>query len=208
MPFLFSCNKESAPDCTITSPASGDEIIKGALIIIKADAEDEDGNVTEVRFEIDQVEVSSVSNYPFNYEWNTSGINLGSYSIKATAEDNDGNTSSDEITVLLSVNTIDGGYKPHAAFIADFTAVSAGSTIQFTDLSSNDPESWNWSFGDGETSDSQNPTHIYDNIGLYTVSLAVSNGSGFDEETKIDYITVTSKDGTSGTATYLMIVPN
>jgi len=54
------------------------------------------------------------------------------------------------------------------------------------------PTSWFWEFGDGNTSTEQNPTHIYENPGLYTVSLTVSNQYGSDSETKIFYVEVTS----------------
>jgi len=54
------------------------------------------------------------------------------------------------------------------------------------------PTSWFWEFGDGNTSTEQNPTHIYSNPGLYTVSLTVSNQYGSDTETKTFYVEVTS----------------
>lgn len=36
---------------------------------------------------------------------------------------------------------------------------------------------WNWKFGDGNTSQEQNPSHTYSSPGSYTVSLTVTNGS-------------------------------
>ncbi|RLF39344.1 MAG: hypothetical protein DRN12_07110, partial [Thermoplasmata archaeon] len=47
-------------------------------------------------------------------------------------------------------------------------------TISFIDTS-NDPDivSWNWSFGDGNTSNEQNPTHRYADDGIYNVTLEV-----------------------------------
>jgi len=37
--------------------------------------------------------------------------------------------------------------------------------------------SWQWDFGDGDTSSLQNPTHVYNNAGNYTVQLTVSSGN-------------------------------
>ena len=37
--------------------------------------------------------------------------------------------------------------------------------------------SWSWEFGDGQTSNAQNPVHVYDGGGYYTVTL-----TGTDEE--------------------------
>ncbi len=50
--------------------------------------------------------------------------------------------------------------------------------------------SWNWNFGDGQTSTQQNPSHIYTSDGNYTVSLTVGDGTSENVETKIDYIKV------------------
>ncbi|MGJ8666955.1 MAG: HYR domain-containing protein [Patiriisocius sp.] len=38
--------------------------------------------------------------------------------------------------------------------------------------------SWNWDFGDGTTSTLQNPTHIYEDSGLYNVSLNITDDFG------------------------------
>ena len=80
--------------------------------------------------------------------------------------------------------------------VADFTATpSSGNApldVQFTDLSTNMPTSWSWSFGDGATSDQQNPVHEYTAAGTYMVNLTVSNTAGSDSEEKPGYITVTA----------------
>jgi len=47
-----------------------------------------------------------------------------------------------------------------------------GNDIQFTDGSVGNPTSWNWSFGDGSTSSSQDPTHAYNSEGSYTIYFA------------------------------------
>ena len=63
-------------------------------------------------------------------------------------------------------------------------------TVDFTDLSTNNPTSWTWAFGDGGTSTAQNPSHTYA-VGTYTVALMATNARGSDTETKVNYITVT-----------------
>ncbi|MDD4148549.1 MAG: M4 family metallopeptidase [Bacteroidales bacterium] len=62
--------------------------------------------------------------------------------------------------------------------------------IQFTDNSFNFPTSWNWEFGDGNTSNEQNPKHFYEQNGTYTVSLTGTNEYGSNTLTKTDYIIV------------------
>jgi len=55
------------------------------------------------------------------------------------------------------------------------------------------PYSYEWDFGDGNTSTGQNPVHAYKAAGSYTVSLTVTDDRGnTDTETRSEYITVLS----------------
>jgi len=66
-----------------------------------------------------------------------------------------------------------------------------GTAMQFTDLSSPQPNSWLWNFGDGTSSTLQNPSHLFTTPGNYTVTLtAFYAGSCQGTEVKTDYITV------------------
>ncbi len=47
--------------------------------------------------------------------------------------------------------------------------------LQFSDASTGSPNEWFWDFGDGSTSQLQNPTHSYQAPGTYTVTLYASN---------------------------------
>lgn len=90
---------------------------------------------------------------------------------------------------------ISGGpvvYPPVADFSASATTITAGESVTFTDLSTNTPTAWSWSFTGGTpaTSTTQNPTITYNTAGTYTVSLTASNSGGSDTETKTGYITV------------------
>ncbi|HDO27801.1 MAG TPA: PKD domain-containing protein [Bacteroidetes bacterium] len=51
--------------------------------------------------------------------------------------------------------------------------------INFTDLSSGNMDYWNWDFGDGKESLEQNPSHIYEFPGTYTVTLNIFDSLGF-----------------------------
>ncbi|MBS3740927.1 MAG: T9SS type A sorting domain-containing protein [Candidatus Cloacimonetes bacterium] len=79
-----------------------------------------------------------------------------------------------------------------ANFSADVTWGTVPFTVNFSDLSRpiDDPiTSWVWDFGDGEFSESQNPNHEYDSVGVYNVLLTVSTDSkASDNHTKNDYI--------------------
>jgi subtilisin family serine protease len=64
---------------------------------------------------------------------------------------------------------------------AAFTYTVDELTVAFTDQSS-DPDgwivSWAWTFGDGNASTAQNPTHTYGTDGTYSVTLTVTDNEG------------------------------
>jgi PKD repeat protein len=98
------------------------------------------------------------------------------------------------------------GAAPFARFSGTPTTGTSPLTVAFTDLSANTPTSWNWSFGDGNTSTLQNPSKVYSSPGTYTISLAATNIAGSNSTTKLNYITASSAAlvpvaGFSGTPT-------
>lgn len=98
----------------------------------------------------------------------------GTYFVCLTIMDNTGchNTSCHHITVEQYVQN-----DCHAAFV--FEQISNTLTINFTDSSSSQNLiiSWLWDFGDGSSSDLQNPTHTYSHDGNYYVCLTISDSS-------------------------------
>jgi len=86
---------------------------------------------------------------------------------------------------------------PVADFIASSTSICTGNAITFTDVSTNQPTSWSWTFTGGTpaTSTTQNPTITYNTPGTYDVQLVVTNGQGSDTELKTMHIVVGSSGG-------------
>lgn len=78
---------------------------------------------------------------------------------------------------------------PVANFVADVTNTCNG-LVNFTDLSTFAPNAWTWNFGDGGTSNAQNPSHTYFTNGTFTVTLSATNAIGTNAITKTNYITV------------------
>ncbi len=66
----------------------------------------------------------------------------------------------------------------------------ASVTTQCSDLSTLNPIQWRWDFGDGTTSILINPTHTYNSVGTYTITLTVTNSGGTSTTSKVGYIEV------------------
>src|SRR5512140_680862 len=65
-----------------------------------------------------------------------------------------------------------------ASFVFSPTTPGPGQTVQFADTTPGDPTSWNWSFGDGSTSNVKNPSHVFLRASTYTVTLTSSGSFG------------------------------
>jgi len=89
-------------------------------------------------------------------------------------------------------------YPPKADFRASKTATIARDTISFTDLSTNAPIGWYWSFPGAVPSISKDkrPVVKYEKAGVYSVSLLSYNNDGSSHISKTSYITITYKTGT------------
>ncbi|UCH43708.1 MAG: DUF4349 domain-containing protein [Dehalococcoidales bacterium] len=76
---------------------------------------------------------------------------------------------------------------------ANKTSVDEGEKVRFYGeaFGGFPPYSYQWDFGDKNTSTEENPVHTYRSDGSYTVSLTVTDDRGnTDNETRTDYITV------------------
>ncbi|MBU0763909.1 MAG: hypothetical protein KJ607_03635, partial [Bacteroidetes bacterium] len=113
---------------------------------------------------------------PFSFLWasgattqNLTGLCAGNYCATAT----DAFACKDSVCIHL-VNP------PDTSCAAEFSWTRIGLT-QFIFHGINaqgDVNSWHWDFGDDTYSASQNPTHIYAGLGIYTVCLAIETSTG------------------------------
>jgi PKD repeat protein len=90
----------------------------------------------------------------------------GDYAVTLTVENKCGFSDSAPQTVTIAE------IAPVVSFTHD-APKCLGQPVTFTDTG--DPTSWQWDFGDGNTSTLQNPTHNYVAKGTYTVTLTASN---------------------------------
>jgi hypothetical protein len=79
-----------------------------------------------------------------------------------------------------------------AQFTVDTVIGKIGLEVNFTDKSTGLPTDWKWDFGDGEYSTEQNPTHIYNQEGVYSIILKVENNDSRDSIIKKNLILVSN----------------
>lgn len=121
-------------------------------------------------------------------------VPLGIYHMAVTAYDLEADGDHDwrqgHESWFSRVETVIIGDTPQASFYAQPLSGTPPLTVDFTDTSTGDFDSWYWTFGDGETSTEQHPTHVYTAMGAFTVTLTVDGPTGSDSDTKPGYITV------------------
>jgi PKD repeat protein len=112
---------------------------------------------------------------------------IGTYYAQLTATSSSGSNTSQPVTIYVVSSAV-----PIVDFSGAPTSGSAPMSVQFTDLSAalGGVNAWNWSFGDGNYSNSQNPVHIYSSGGQYSVTLVATSGAFSNVTSKTGYISV------------------
>jgi PKD repeat protein len=125
--------------------------------------------------------------YPTSWIWNFGDG-------KGSSDQNPVHTywSSGEYTVMLTssndygTSDVSKAYLIHvipslkAKFTADPKEGKAPLVVKFSDVSTGNPETWSWNFGDGSTSSMPNPVHAYSTPGAFHVNLTVTRGFNKD----------------------------
>ncbi|MHC1571345.1 MAG: PKD domain-containing protein [Methanosarcinales archaeon] len=175
----------NSPVANAGGPYTGSE---GSSIAFDGSASyDPDGSIVSYEWEFGDGTTDSGVSPTHTY------LHDGTYTVTMTVIDDDGALDSDTTSAVIT------DLDPVAGFTALPRSGTAPLAVSFTDLStSHDGISrWEWDFdGDGRVdSTAQNPIHVYDEGGTYTVSLTVHEADGdHDTETRLDYISVTSSN--------------
>ncbi len=103
---ILNCDDSSTkpndlPTCSIISPNTNSEYTAGETINIAVNAQDEDGDIKEVRIYLDDNYQGKVETPPYNYALTTAGLNEGTYTIKAVAYDDKNDFEEAEIQVFI-----------------------------------------------------------------------------------------------------------
>lgn len=116
-------------------------------------------------------------------------LTLGSFTVSLTATNAFGMDTETKTAYITITNRI----APTVDFTADPVVVIEGETVDFTALVTQGSlliTETNWTFGDGGSSSDENPSYVYTDEGVYTVSLEVTTAAESVTETKTAYITV------------------
>ena len=117
------------------------------------------------------------------HTYTSSGVYTVSLTVRDENENSDTETKTNYIYVDNAVPTA-----PQAEFFARYFGVNLPLSARFYDQSLGNITSWHWDFGDGSTSEEQNPIHTYENEGTHTVTLTIIGPDGSDFKTKTNYV--------------------
>jgi PKD repeat protein len=86
----------------------------------------------------------------------------------------------------VSLPDCSSNIQPTPSFTFSPTQPDEGGTVTFTDRSTdadNNISQWRWAFGDGTTSSERHPEHLYQDSGIYPVTLTVTDSAGAEVST-------------------------
>jgi gliding motility-associated-like protein len=118
------------------------------------------------------------------YQWSNGSselaTTLGVGTHIVTVTDSVGCIASSEITVVSSSPSAGISLNSDVITTENQLSLQSASTAGLYPINS-----WNWSFGDGSTSNIENPSHIYSEVGNYIVTLVVTDELGCTDTTFI-----------------------
>ncbi|NLJ07441.1 MAG: PKD domain-containing protein [Sphingobacteriales bacterium] len=180
--YTFTVNGLHKVCLKVSNPGGSDSICKNITLLKVPPISD---------FEIDTTQDPKIvftdksKNIPTNWMWDFDDNGAKAYTQNATHTFSQNGT----YNVCLQVYNAGGFHTacksvtirkipPKALFTAD---TNADPVINFYDLSSNQPTSWKWDFGDGSgTSSIKNPSYKFQKNGVFNVCLKVTNLGGSD----------------------------
>lgn len=127
----------------------------------------------------------------------------GNYEVSVSSKGTDCWTAPKRILVRIAEELLQSNFEYHAdqggGIIVSNEDIQIQENVDFEDLSQGNVLIWDWNFGDGSSSNEQNPRHVFQDKGTYTVTLMTTDTIGCQSTYSI---TVEVKDD------YLLMMPN
>ncbi|WP_276168404.1 PKD domain-containing protein [Zobellia alginiliquefaciens] len=197
--------EEVVVDVSDTEPVTTPEEIKNSAPIAILDATPLSGNVPlQVTFignnSTDDV---SVVNYSWNFKNGKTSNEAnptftfdeaGSYDVELTVKDEKGLSDSKSVTITVKAKDNEA---PIAKLTANLTGGSAPLKVNFDGSSSTDDQKvikYSWDFKDGSSSNDIEPTHTFEEKGVYDVELTVEDESGLTHKNVISIDVTAEQD--------------
>ncbi len=164
----------------------------GQALSANADGNDLGGYEASVRTPVTLYGIATGGVPGYTFEWDINGQTLtgqtveysfdeaGTYTVELTVTDSEFNTATDTATVYVAgldelVAKAGGPYQTTADELVQLIGQATGGKA---------PYAYTWEFGDGTTPvTAQNPLHVYEAEGTYTVTLTVTDSYGTVDET-------------------------
>jgi gliding motility-associated-like protein len=136
-------------------------------------------SIVKWTFDFGDSTVQTFTAPPFQHQYDS----VGDYDVKLIVEDASGCKDSVIKREFVKVSSAKADYSIDGPSCP-------GSPVFFSNFSKSDlPLTYDWSFGDGLSSDEKNPAHSYADTGLYTVKLRVTDAVGCsDSAVFVDYV--------------------
>jgi PKD repeat protein len=113
----------------------------------------------------------------------------GEYNVRLYASNADGGDWENKTAFINSTDCTPPITSPiDTSFTSNVTCGNIPFTVQFNDTSTGAPTIWNWSFGDGNYSEVQNPVFEYNLSGLFTINFSANNTANTDWMNRSEYI--------------------
>jgi len=121
------CDDQAVPTVSVTSPANGSVVPSTGIVTVNANASDNVG-ITKVEFFVDGSRVTTDTDAPYSFNWNTAGVTAGTHTLRAKAFDACGNSEAHAVTVTVQQS----GCADQAVPTVSVTAPANGSVIPNT----------------------------------------------------------------------------
>jgi chitinase len=100
---IFTGCTNQPPVCSIISPANGDEFTQSDIVTFVINATDEDGSIERIEIMAGTELITTLTQMPFIYEWDTKEVEPGSYTVTATAVDDEGEAATSIVPITIRV---------------------------------------------------------------------------------------------------------